>query len=211
MPESKARPELLGMDQVSAGWLNKYVMHYRMPDGSVHDYESVSRKKADVYGANLVAETPDKPQSDAVCIVGMTAEGAFLMTREFRFPMNRDCVQFPAGLLEPGEDIVECASRELREETGYDISRNADGTPVMLRYFEQPAYSSLGMGDESIAMVFTQVEKVGEASPEPTEFIDVFELPREDVARFLKENRDPISIRVQLVLGMVVFNPFTKE
>lgn len=65
-----------------------------------------------------------------MCIVGHTANDEFLLIREFRFPMNRMCVAFPAGLREPGEDIVECAARELREETGFDLVRDECGQPV---------------------------------------------------------------------------------
>ena len=104
---------------------------------------------------------------------------------------------------EPGEDIVECAARELREETGYDLVRDENGAPVSARACVQPGYSSLGMGDESIAMVFAEVERVGEPRSESTEFIESFELGRDDIVRFLDENGDPLSIRCQLVLEMV--------
>lgn len=201
-------PKLLGVEQVSAGWLNKYVLTYRLPDGREYRYEAVSRKPYDVYVGELETKGPVDPRIDAVCIVGYTSEGSFLMIREFRFPMNRACIAFPAGLRDAGESIEECASRELREETGYDLVRNADGTPKHVHCFVQPGFSSLGMGDESIAMVFAEVEKVAEPRAESTEFIEVFELPRDGIATFLRENRAPLSIRAQLVLEMVACNPF---
>lgn len=201
-------PKLLDVEQVSSGWINKYILKFRLPDGRDYQYEAVSRKPLDVYKAELETQGPVDPQVDAVCIVGYTAEGSFLLIKEFRFPMNRECIAFPAGLRDAGESVEECASRELREETGYDLARNADGTPVHIHSFVQPGFSSLGMGDESIAMVFAQVEKVGEPRSESTEFIEVFELPRTDIARFLQENRAPLSIRAQLVLEMVACDPF---
>ncbi|RNL40836.1 NUDIX hydrolase [Slackia equolifaciens] len=201
-------PKFLDVEQVSSGWINKYILKFRLPDGRDYQYEAVSRKPLDVYKAELETQGPVDPQVDAVCIVGYTAEGSFLLIKEFRFPMNRECIAFPAGLRDAGESVEECASRELREETGYDLARNADGTPVHIHSFVQPGFSSLGMGDESIAMVFAQVEKVGEPRSESTEFIEVFELPRADIARFLQENRAPLSIRAQLVLEMVACDPF---
>ena len=201
-------PKLLDVEQVSSGWINKYILKFRLLDGRDYQYEAVSRKPLDVYKAELETQGPVDPQVDAVCIVGYTAEGSFLLIKEFRFPMNRECIAFPAGLRDAGESVEECASRELREETGYDLARNADGTPVRIHSFVQPGFSSLGMGDESIAMVFAQVEKVGEPRSESTEFIEVFELPRTDIARFLQENRAPLSIRAQLVLEMVACDPF---
>ncbi len=207
--EQKEYPKLLRVEQVSGGWLNKYILHYRMPDGREHRYEAVSRKPYEVYAAELQTAGPVAPQVDAVCIVGCTAEGAFVMIREFRFPMNRACIAFPAGLRDKGESVEECAARELREETGYDLARNPDGTPVRIHEFVQPGFSSLGMGDESIAMVFAQVKKVGEPRAETTEFIEVFELPRAEIRTFLSENAAPLSIRAQLVLEMMACNPFS--
>ncbi len=201
-------PVLQRVNQVSSGWINKYILHYSMPDGRDYQYEAVSRKPYDAYVEELKTQGPVAPQVDAVCIVGYTTDGAFVMVREFRFPMNRKCIAFPAGLCDEGEGIEECASRELREETGYDLVRNADGSPVRIRTFVQPGFSSLGMGDESIAMVFAQVEKVGEPCSESTEFIEVFELPRAEIRTFLSRNQDPLSIRAQLVLEMVACDPF---
>ena len=47
-----------------------------------------------------------------------TATGELLLIREFRYPLNSWCIAFPAGLMEPGEDLATCVDRELREETG---------------------------------------------------------------------------------------------
>lgn len=201
-------PELEGIEQVSDGWLKKYVLRYRLPDGRELPYEVVSRKGLDEYRREVEGRTAEPPRTDAVCIVGHTADDAFLLIREFRFPMNRMCVAFPAGLKEPGEDIVACAARELFEETGYDLVRDKDGAPLRARACVQPGYSSLGMGDESIAMVFAEVERVGEPRSESTEFIEAFEVARKDIAAFLARNRDPLSIRCQLVLEMLADPPF---
>ncbi|MDO5358370.1 MAG: NUDIX hydrolase [Slackia faecicanis] len=201
-------PELKTVEQVSDGWLKKYVLTYDLPDGRALPYEVVSRKPLQRYECEVRDPGTAEPSSDAVCVVGHTSDDAFLLIREFRYPMNRMCVAFPAGLREADEDVVECAARELREETGYDLVRDENGRPVNARASLQPGYSSLGMGDESIAMVFAEVERVGEPRTESTEFIEALELKREDIPRFLAENRDPLSIRCQLVLEMVANPPF---
>ena len=64
----------------------------------------------------------------------------------------------------------------------------------------QAGYSSTGLTDETVHVVFAQVEKVADAQPEPAEFIEPFLLPIADVPRFLAENETPIGTRAQLVL-----------
>ncbi|WP_245910423.1 NUDIX hydrolase [Slackia isoflavoniconvertens] len=206
--ETAGLPELLGIEQVGDGWIKKYILTYRLPNGRELKYDVVSRKGLEEYRSEIETLGTVAPQVDAVCIVGHTANDEFLLIREFRFPMNRMCVAFPAGLREPGEDVVECAARELREETGFDLVRDECGQPVSARACVQPGFSSLGMGDESIAMVFAEVERVAEPRSESTEFIESFLLPRGEVPAFLRENRDPLSIRCQLVLEMVAQPPF---
>ena len=162
--EAAGLPELLGIEQVSDGWIKKYILTYRLPNGRELKYDVVSRKGLEEYRSEIETLGTVAPQVDAVCIVGHTANDEFLLIREFRFPMNRMCVAFPAGLREPGED--------------------------------------------SIAMVFAEVERVAEPRSESTEFIESFLLPRAEVPAFLRENRDPLSIRCQLVLEMVAQPPF---
>lgn len=199
-------PEIGRVEQVCDGWLKKYRLHANLPDGKGMIYDVVSRKDASSY-ESVVRAQGKVADADAVCIVPFTKDGSLLLIREFRFPVNSPCIAFPAGLKESGEDVVECASRELREETGYDIMRNPDGTALNVHCCRVPGYSSLGMSDESIGMVFAQVEKVGEAHTEPTEFIEHFELPRSEIGRFLEECSEPLSIRCQLVLEMLAFDP----
>jgi ADP-ribose pyrophosphatase len=55
----------------------------------------------------------------AVMVVPVLDDGRLVLERQFRYPLRRTFVEFPAGKIDPGEDILSCARRELREETGY--------------------------------------------------------------------------------------------
>lgn len=55
----------------------------------------------------------------AVAIVPVLDDGRFVMERQFRYPLHRVFLEFPAGKIDPGEDPVATAHRELLEETGY--------------------------------------------------------------------------------------------
>lgn len=55
----------------------------------------------------------------AVMMVPVLDDGRLVLERQFRYPLGRSIVEFPAGKIDSGEHILACAQRELREETGY--------------------------------------------------------------------------------------------
>ncbi len=58
----------------------------------------------------------------AVLIVPVLADGRLVVERQFRYPLGRVFVEFPAGKLDPGESELETARRELIEEAGYEAA-----------------------------------------------------------------------------------------
>ena len=72
-------------------------------------------------------------------------------------------------LKEPDESLASCVNRELREETGYALRAEADleGAPT-LEPLPQAGYSSTGLTDETVHVVFAQVEHVADANRNPT-------------------------------------------
>lgn len=59
----------------------------------------------------------------AVVVVAVLPDGRLLFERQFRYPLRRVFLELPAGKIDPGEDILACAQRELREETGYEAQQ----------------------------------------------------------------------------------------
>ena len=55
----------------------------------------------------------------AVMIIPLLDDGRLVMERQFRYPLDRAMLEFPAGKLEPGEPGIVCGVRELFEETGF--------------------------------------------------------------------------------------------
>ena len=83
------QPMLEDVQLLSDGWIKKYLLTYRQPDGSLYEYEAVSRKDPNAYEAALRANAEGKQQApDAVCIVPVLPDDSLLLIREFRYPVN---------------------------------------------------------------------------------------------------------------------------
>lgn len=194
-------PTLESIETVSTGWINKYHLHYTLPDGRPYTYEGVSRKGPERYEAALEAlGSTGAPDPDAVCIVPLLPDGSVLLEREFRYPLNSWCVSLPAGLIDAGESPEEAVARELSEETGYRL--RTDIAPAV-RPLPQPGFSSTGLTEENVQVVFAQVEPAGQARPDSAELIEPFTVARADLRAFLDANQLPIGTRCQLILELL--------
>ena len=72
-------------------------------------------------GKETIREVVDHP--GGVTVIPVDADGSVCCVRQYRYPYAEHVLETPAGKLEPGEDPLECAKRELGEETGYTAER----------------------------------------------------------------------------------------
>lgn len=163
---------------------SKYLSYYEMEaihrDGRVSPYYLASRNPNP---DTLKAVTHCNP-ADGVVIYGVYGEEKdhLVLIRQYRYPVGGYVYEFPAGLVEPGEEPAQAAVREIFEETGLQF------TPKDAGAYSRPFFTTVGMTDESCATVF------GYCSGDPTsihqeasEDIQVILADRSECRRILRE------------------------
>ncbi len=124
--------------------------------------------------------------------------------RQWRYPIGNWIYEFPAGLCEPGENYREAAVRELHEETGLTFSP-IDVDPL----YERPRYSTIGMTDESVAMVYGYASgNLSGRFEEPSEEIEALIADRDEVRRILEKERVALPCAYQLMHFLHNEDPF---
>jgi len=133
----------------------------------------------------------DHPESAAV--IPFPDPDHILMVRQWRYAVQRETLEIPAGKLDPGEDAPSCARRELVEETGYE----AGGLLPVFRY-----YPAIGYSTELLHIFAASRLKAGPISLPEEEIARVEKVPIERVHQLIEEGvvRDGKS-----VIGILLF------
>jgi 8-oxo-dGTP pyrophosphatase MutT (NUDIX family) len=122
-----------------------------------------------------------REQREAAVVVARTERsGSLVLIEQFRIPFEAEVLEFPAGLIDPGEAPEQAAERELAEETGYTGRVTEVGPGVS---------STAGLSTEIIHMVYMLVAEQPSVAPrhEGSERIRIFTLPPEKFGDFLSE------------------------
>ncbi len=127
--------------------------------------------------------------SGAVMVIPLLDNGRVLMERQWRTPMRRVMIEFPAGKLDPGESWMACAARELREETGYSAAQWA---------YIGGINNAISYSDEVIHLAFARGLRPGSAQLDAHEFLEVFEA---EPAQLLEWVRSGVVTDVKTVIG----------
>ncbi len=100
-------------------------------------------------------------------IAAVTDEGKMVMVRQYRKPANRVVFEVPAGKIDPGEEPLATAARELKEETGY----TADNIEFITSF-----YPTVGYSEEQLYLFLASGLTAGETSFDENEAIDLEEV-----------------------------------
>ena len=178
--------------QTNNRFLNMYELEVTHRDGKTSPYYMASRvDEPEKIKAVTKVNTPN-----GVIMYGVYGENKdkVVLVRQYRYPIGGYVYEFPAGLVEPGEELVDAGVREMFEETGLTF------TPVDAGCYTKPFFTTVGMTDESCGTVF------GYCSGEPTnthqessEDIQVVIADRDECRRILKEENVAIMCAYMLM------------
>ena len=163
---------------------NRYLNYYELEavhrDGSVSPYYMASRAK----DANHLKAVTRENKPDGVILYGVYGEAKdrVVLIRQYRYPLGDYVYEFPAGLVEEGEEMAAAGIREMYEETGLTF------TPVDAGSYSRPFFTTVGMTDESCGMVFGYCSGTPTSiHEEASEEIQVILADREEARRILRE------------------------
>ena len=180
----------IGKIEKKAG--SKFLSFYEMEavhrDGSSSPYYMASRNDD---GSSLTAVT-HTVRPNGVTIYSLL-EDKVVLVRQYRYPLGGYVYEFPAGLVEPGEDIAAAAVREMYEETGLVFAPIASP-------FSRPYFSSVGMTDESCCLVFGRCQGTPTSiHQERSEDIQVILADRAECRRILAQEQVAIQCAYMLM------------
>lgn len=132
--------------------------HARLPDGQVHAREYIVHP-------------------GAVAVLALQENGNLVMERQFRYAPRREFIELPAGKIDPGEDILNTAKRELLEETGHVADEWTHLTT---------AWPCIGYADERIEYFLARGLTHQGSKLDDGEFLEIFELPLSEAIEWIR-------------------------
>lgn len=157
--------------------LNLDIDRVRFPDGSVGELEMIRHS-----GASAVVPFLSDPAG---------ADPQLLLIKQYRYAANGFLYELPAGRLDPGEAPVDCARRELREETGCSAEQLD---------FLYTMYTTPGFTDERIHLFMASGLTHGETGHEADEFLTLETVP---LSHALEMIRDGVIQDAKTALGIL--------
>lgn len=131
----------------------------------------------------------------ASVIVPVTKEGNLVLERQYRHALKREFLEFPAGKLDPGEDPLTAAKRELKEETGFETSHWKRLGVI---------HPCIGYSDEFIEVFAAwDLEQTG-AKLDDGEELEVLTMSRDD---FNEQIRQGLVTDAKTLSAWMLFNP----
>lgn len=115
-----------------------------------------------------------------VTVIPITSEGEIILVEQFRKPIEDTLLELPAGKLEEGEEPLDCAKRELVEETGYKAGK----IKYMFSFFTSPGFSN-----EVLHLYLAEdLEPVG-IDPDPDEILRIVRIKKNVIKDYINSGK----------------------
>ena len=114
----------------------------------------------------------------AAMVIPLLDDGQVVMERQWRHPLGRAFIEFPAGKIDHGEASLDTCIRELREETGYSAARHTFVTTIN---------NAISYSNEHIDLYLAEGLTAGAAKLDDGEFLDVFTVPAPQVLAWVQD------------------------
>ena len=175
-------------------WQNRYHLGMTQNSSSPMDLTETTLSSETVYQGRLLQVKCDRVglpnggessreyivHPGAVVILPIFDNGDVLLERQYRYPLHRVFIEFPAGKIDSGEDDLTCGKRELREETGYEAHDWLHVTTL---------YPCIGYANERLEFYRAQhLVHVGHAR-DTDEFLEVLRVPFGEAMDWLKSGK----------------------
>ena len=149
-------------------------------------------------GNTAIREWIEHPGASA--IIPLLPDNQIILVRQFRYPVGKVTLEVPAGKLDkPGEDPLECARRELSEETGYTAGKLWKLTTIA---------TTVGFTNEYIHLYAASDLTPGKIHPDSDEFINAVKIPLTAALQMVESGKifDAKSAVSILLLAKQVFH-----
>ena len=159
----------------------------------------VKKDKVELPNGNIAYREWIK-HTGASAVIPILPNGEIILVRQYRYPVQAVTLEIPAGKLDiAGENPLECAKRELKEETGYTAENYRKLTTIA---------TTVGFSDEYIHIYAAENLSAGEQCPDSDEFINVVRMPLTEAVSKVKSGE---IMDAKSVTAILLLNDLKKE